>query len=92
MCSLKTLLCFLNLMFFVFFFYVFYKKQSEIKHVFPIFFVLYVFENIKQFSNTINKQARRFLFVKLFDKNNMFGFSFFFLLKLQKTQKKTIFK
>ena len=60
------------------FFMYFIKNKAEIKHVFPVFLILYVFENIKQFSKTINKQALRFLFVKLFDKNNMFGFRFFY--------------
>ena len=63
MCLQKDLLCSLNLAFFVFFFMFFRKKtlkkkkQSGTKHDFSISLVLHVFENIKQFSKTVNKQA-----------------------------------
>ena len=48
---------------FLCFFYVFRKKNikkknPETKHDFSISLVLHVFENIKQFSKTVNKQAR----------------------------------
>ena len=39
------------------FFMFFIKNKLETKHVFPDFLVLCVFENIKQFSNIVNKQA-----------------------------------
>ena len=63
MCFLKDLLCSLNFAFFFVFFMFFgnktlkKKNNPETKHDFSISLVLHVFENIKQFSKTVNKQA-----------------------------------
>ena len=54
MCFLKTLLCFLNLVFFLHFLCFNKKNKLENKHV---VLVILIFENIKQFLKTVNKQT-----------------------------------
>ena len=51
--------CYLNLLFlcFVFFRTKKEKKRKRTKYVFHVFIVLLIFENVKQFSKTVNKQA-----------------------------------
>ena len=44
------------------FLYFLEQKKLETKHVLRVFLVLFVFENKKQFSKTVNKEAQSDLF------------------------------
>ena len=79
-CYVKTLICFLNIVFFMYF----RKKKNKGKsNIFIFIFLdLLVFENIKQFSKTVNKHT-----LTLNDKNAIFYFMYLYCF-LSKSSKK----
>ena len=63
-------------------------KQTCPKHVFLVYVVFLIFENIKQFSKTLNKQTRIVFFENSSYPLNLVGFFFFFVLCAFQNKKK----